>query len=29
MDLDNAVKALIEDPLLGEQKKGDLSFLRV
>ncbi|MGL5758836.1 type II toxin-antitoxin system RelE/ParE family toxin [Plesiomonas sp.] len=28
-DLDNAVKALIEDPLLGEQKKGDLSFLRV
>ncbi|MBF4323418.1 type II toxin-antitoxin system RelE/ParE family toxin, partial [Vibrio anguillarum] len=29
VDLDNAVKALIEDPLLGEQKKGDLSFLRV
>lgn len=28
-DLDNAVKALIENPLLGEQKKGDLSFLRV
>lgn len=28
-DLDNAVKALIEDPLLGEQKKGDLAFLRV
>ena len=29
VDLDNAVKALIENPLLGEQKKGDLSFLRV
>ncbi len=29
VDLDNAVKALIEDLLLGEQKKGDLSFLRV
>jgi len=28
-DLDTAVKELIEDPLLGEQKKGDLSFLRV
>jgi len=28
-DLDKAVKELIEDPLLGEQKKGDLSFLRV
>ncbi|MEE2002471.1 type II toxin-antitoxin system RelE/ParE family toxin [Alkalimonas sp. MEB108] len=28
-DLDRAVKALIENPLLGEQKKGDLSFLRV
>ncbi|MDF1579684.1 MAG: type II toxin-antitoxin system RelE/ParE family toxin [Desulfuromonadales bacterium] len=28
-DLDKAVKGLIEDPLLGEQKKGDLSFLRV
>ncbi|OPX56640.1 ParE-like toxin of type II toxin-antitoxin system [Oceanospirillum multiglobuliferum] len=28
-DLDNAVKALIENPRLGEQKKGDLSFLRV
>ncbi|MDF2178834.1 type II toxin-antitoxin system RelE/ParE family toxin [Aliiglaciecola sp. CAU 1673] len=28
-DLDKAVKALMEDPLLGEQKKGDLSFLRV
>jgi len=28
-DLDNAIKALMEDPLLGEQKKGDLSFLRV
>ncbi len=28
-DLDKAVKALVDDPLLGEQKKGDLSFLRV
>nr|WP_136252540.1 type II toxin-antitoxin system RelE/ParE family toxin [Ningiella ruwaisensis] len=28
-DLDKAVKAIMEDPLLGEQKKGDLSFLRV
>lgn len=28
-DLDNAVKALIENPLLGEPKKGDLSFMRV
>ncbi|MCD9550836.1 type II toxin-antitoxin system RelE/ParE family toxin, partial [Photobacterium carnosum] len=28
-DLDNAVKELIKEPLLGEQKKGDLSFLRV
>ena len=28
-DLDKAIKELIEDPLLGEQKKGDLSFLRV
>nr|WP_321469257.1 type II toxin-antitoxin system RelE/ParE family toxin [uncultured Desulfobulbus sp.] len=28
-DLDKAVKELIDDPLLGEQKKGDLSFLRV
>lgn len=28
-DLDKAVKALMEEPLLGEQKKGDLSFLRV
>lgn len=27
--LDQAVKALMADPLLGEQKKGDLSFLRV
>ncbi|MGF1878948.1 type II toxin-antitoxin system RelE/ParE family toxin [Photobacterium frigidiphilum] len=29
VDLDNAVKELIKEPLLGEQKKGDLSFLRV
>ncbi len=29
VDLDNAVKVLTENPLLGEQKKGDLSFLRV
>jgi mRNA-degrading endonuclease RelE of RelBE toxin-antitoxin system len=28
-DLDKAVKELVDDPLLGEQKKGDLSFLRV
>lgn len=28
-DLDKAVKEIIENPLLGEQKKGDLSFLRV
>ena len=28
-DLDKAVKALIDSPTLGEQKKGDLSFLRV
>ncbi len=27
--LDNAVKQLIENPNLGELKKGDLSFLRV
>lgn len=28
-DLDNAIKELMNEPLLGEQKKGDLSFLRV
>lgn len=28
-DLDNAVKALMDKPTLGEQKKGDLAFLRV
>ena len=28
-DLDKAVRELIENPLLGEQKKGDLSFMRV
>ena len=28
-DLDNAIKELMKDPLIGEQKKGDLSFLRV
>lgn len=28
-DLDKAVMQLIADPFLGEQKKGDLSFLRV
>lgn len=27
--LDQAVKALLETPTLGEQKKGDLTFLRV
>ncbi|MCD9513229.1 type II toxin-antitoxin system RelE/ParE family toxin [Photobacterium phosphoreum] len=29
MDLDNAIRQLLTDPYLGEQKKGDLSFLRV
>ena len=29
MDLDKAVKELIKDPLLGDQKKGDLLFLRI
>jgi hypothetical protein len=28
-DLDNAIKELMLSPLMGEQKKGDLSFLRV
>ena len=28
-DLDAAIKQLMADPLLGEQKKGDLAFLRV
>lgn len=28
-DLDDAVRALIENPVLGEPKKGDLAFLRV
>lgn len=28
-DVDKAVKALVNDPLLGQQKKGDLAFLRV
>lgn len=28
-DLDEAVRVLIEEPLSGEQKKGDLSFIRV
>lgn len=28
-DLDAAVKKLVIDPALGEQKKGNLSFLRV
>jgi mRNA-degrading endonuclease RelE of RelBE toxin-antitoxin system len=28
-DLDIAVKTLMQDPKLGEQKKGDLAFLRV
>lgn len=27
--LDEAIKQLMIDPLLGEQKKGDLAFLRV
>ena len=29
VSLDVAVRELIADPLLGEQKKGDLAFLRV
>ncbi|TWI63410.1 ParE-like toxin of type II ParDE toxin-antitoxin system [Desulfobotulus alkaliphilus] len=28
-ELDKAIRELIENPLLGEQKKGDLAFLRV
>jgi mRNA-degrading endonuclease RelE of RelBE toxin-antitoxin system len=28
-DLDNAVKELLENPFIGEQKKGDLAFLRI
>ena len=28
-DLDKAIKILADDPLLGQQKKGDLAFLRV
>ncbi len=28
-DLDDAVKVLMAEPTIGEQKKGDLSFLRV
>lgn len=28
-DLDTAIRDLMADPALGEQKKGDLSFLRV
>jgi mRNA-degrading endonuclease RelE of RelBE toxin-antitoxin system len=28
-DLDKAVKTIMADPMLGERKKGDLSFLRV
>ena len=28
-DLDEAIKEVMIDPLLGEQKKGDLAFLRV
>lgn len=28
-DLNQAIKELMDDPLLGEQKKGDLHFLRV
>lgn len=28
-DLDNAIKAIMEDPFIGELKKGDLLFLRV
>ena len=28
-DLDNAVRKVMSDPSIGEQKKGDLAFLRV
>ena len=28
-DLDDAVRKILKDPLLGERKKGDLSYLRV
>ncbi len=28
-DLDKAIKALMVDPFLGDQKKGDLGYLRV
>lgn len=28
-DLDKAIRDLMEEPKLGEQKKGDLSFMRV
>ena len=28
-DLDKTIKLIVNDPLLGEQKKGDLSFMRV
>ncbi|MBB1271138.1 type II toxin-antitoxin system RelE/ParE family toxin [Shewanella sp. SR44-3] len=28
-DLDSAIRELIKDPYIGEQKKGDLAFLRV
>lgn len=28
-DLDKAVRAIVDNPALGELKKGDLSFLRV
>jgi mRNA-degrading endonuclease RelE of RelBE toxin-antitoxin system len=28
-DLDSAVKTLLESPTIGEQKKGNLSFMRV
>jgi mRNA-degrading endonuclease RelE of RelBE toxin-antitoxin system len=28
-DLDKAVRTLVENPLIGELKKGDLGFLRV
>lgn len=28
-DLDNAIRVLMDEPTIGEQKKGDLSYLRV
>jgi mRNA-degrading endonuclease RelE of RelBE toxin-antitoxin system len=29
LDLDDAIRVLMDEPTIGEQKKGDLSYLRV